>query len=69
MQILELFQGVDLVLLTEIWHFLGQHLPHVEGCDSLTITSTMQLGKTNAIKHNGGVVVYLRNHLSANLSQ
>jgi hypothetical protein len=34
-QILELFQGADLILLTEIWHFLGQHLSHVERCDSL----------------------------------
>jgi len=29
----------------------------------------MQLGKTKAIKHSGGVVVYFRNHLSPNLSQ
>jgi len=48
-QILELFQGVDLVLLTETWHFPGQHLPHVEGFDSLTIARTMQLGKTKVI--------------------
>ncbi len=29
----------------------------------------MQLGKTKAIKHSGGVVVYFRSHLSPNLSQ
>jgi hypothetical protein len=34
-QILKMFQGVDLVLLTETWHFPGQHLPHVERFDSL----------------------------------
>jgi hypothetical protein len=28
----------------------------------------MQLGKTKAIKHSGGVVVYFRSHLSPNLS-
>jgi hypothetical protein len=27
----------------------------------------MQLGKTKAIKHSGGVVVYFRNHLSLKL--
>jgi hypothetical protein len=53
-QILKLFQGVDLILLIETWHFPGQHLPHVEGFDSLAITCTMQLGKTKAIKHSGG---------------
>jgi hypothetical protein len=36
-QILEMFQGVDLVLLTKTWHFPGQHLPHVERFDSLKI--------------------------------
>ncbi len=36
-QILELFQGVDLVSLTETWHFPGQHLPHIEGFDSLAV--------------------------------
>ncbi len=36
-QILELFHGTDLVLLTGTWHFPGQHLPHVEGCDSLAV--------------------------------
>jgi hypothetical protein len=36
-QILEMFQGVDLVLLTKTWHFQGQHLPHVEGFDSLVV--------------------------------
>jgi hypothetical protein len=29
----------------------------------------MQLGKTNVIKHNGGVVAYFCNHLNPNLSQ
>jgi endonuclease/exonuclease/phosphatase (EEP) superfamily protein YafD len=67
-QILELFQGTDLVLLTETWHFPGQHLPHIEGCDSLAVVCTMQLGKIKAIKHSGGVVVYFRSHLSPNLS-
>jgi hypothetical protein len=33
-QILKLFQGADLVLLIETWHFLGQHLPNIEGFDS-----------------------------------
>jgi hypothetical protein len=41
MQILELFQGADLVLLTETWHFPSQQLPHVEGFDSLAIARTM----------------------------
>jgi hypothetical protein len=36
-QILKMFQGADLVLLTETWHFQGQHLPHVERFDSLVI--------------------------------
>jgi hypothetical protein len=67
-QILKLFQGVDLILLTETWHFPGQHLPHVEGCDSLAVTRTMQLGKTNPIKHIGGVIAYFCNHLNPNLS-
>jgi len=67
-QILKLFQGVDLILLTETWHFLGQHLPHVEGCDSLVVACIMQLGKTNMIKHSRGVVAYFRSHLSPNLS-
>jgi hypothetical protein len=39
MQILELFQGANLILLIETWHFLGQHLPHVEGFDSLVVCS------------------------------
>jgi len=67
-QIVELFQGVNLVLLTKIWHFLGQHLPHVEGCDSLAVTYTMQLGKINATKHSGGVAAYFCSHLHSNLS-
>jgi hypothetical protein len=37
MQILKMFQGVDLILLTKTWHLLGQHLSHVEGFDSLAI--------------------------------
>jgi len=40
-QILELFQGVNLILLIETWHFPSQHLPHVEGFDSLVVTHTM----------------------------
>ncbi len=36
-QILKLFQDVDLVLLTKTWHFPSQHLPHVEGFDSLVV--------------------------------
>jgi len=68
-QILEMFQGDDLVLLIETWHFPGQHLPHVERFDSLVITRTMQLGRTKAIKHSEGVVVYFRSCFSPNLSQ
>jgi len=68
-EILKLFQGADLVLLTETWHFPGQHLPHVEGFDSLAVARTMQLGNIKATKHNGGVVAYFRNHLRPNLSQ
>jgi len=37
-QILDLFQGANLILLTETWHFPRQHLSHVEGFDSLAIT-------------------------------
>jgi hypothetical protein len=44
-QILEMFQGAHPVLLTEAWHLLGQHLPHVEGFDSLAVAHTMQVGK------------------------
>jgi len=44
-------------------------LPHVEGCDSLAIARIVQLGKTNSIKHSGGVAAYFRSHLSPNLSQ
>jgi hypothetical protein len=40
-EILELFQGVDLVLLLETWHFPSQHLPHGEGFDSLVVARTM----------------------------
>jgi hypothetical protein len=68
-QILEFFQGADLILLTETWHFPCQRLPHVKGFDSLVVARTMQLGKTKAIKHNGGVVTYVFSHLSPKLSQ
>jgi hypothetical protein len=68
-QILKLFQGVDLILLTETWQFLGQHLPHVEGLDSLAVTRIVQLEKTKAIKYSEGVDAYFRAHLSPNLSQ
>jgi hypothetical protein len=57
-----------LVLLTETWHFPNQQLPHVEGFDSLAVARTVQLGRTKAIKHSGGVVVYFRSHLNPNLS-
>jgi len=56
-EILKLFQGADLVLLTETWHFPGQHLPHVEGFDSLAVARTMQLGNTKATKHRGGLLL------------
>ncbi len=45
-QILELFQGADLILLTEIWHFPGQHLLNVQilelfqGADLVLLTET-----------------------------
>jgi len=68
-EILELFQGSDLVLLTETWHFPGQHLPHVEGFDSLAVARTMQLGNIKATKHSRGVVAYFCSHLRPNLSQ
>jgi hypothetical protein len=68
-QILELFQGANFVLLTKTWHFPGQHLPHVEGCDLLVVACTMQLGKTYTIKHNEGVITYFHTHLSPNMSQ
>jgi hypothetical protein len=69
-QILELFQGADLVLLTETWHFPGQHLSHVERFASFTVVCTMRLGKTKVIKHSrGGVVAHFCSHLSPNLSQ
>ncbi len=67
-QILEMFQGANLVLLTETWHFPGQHLPHVEGFDSFAIACTMQLGRTKVIKHSRGVVAYSRSYFSLNLS-
>jgi hypothetical protein len=54
-QILELFQGDDLVLLTKTWYFPGQHLPHIEGFPSFAIMCIVQLGKTKAIKHNEGL--------------
>jgi hypothetical protein len=68
-QILEMFQGANFVLLTETWHFPGQHLSHVEGFDSLVVMRIVQLGRTKTIKHSGGVVAYFCNHLSPNLSQ
>jgi hypothetical protein len=68
-QILKMFQGANLVLLIEIWHFPNQQLPHVEGFDSLVVARTMQLGRTKAIKHSGGVIVYFHRHLNRNLSQ
>jgi hypothetical protein len=40
-QILELFQGVDLILLTKTWHFSSQQLHHVKGYDSFAIPHTM----------------------------
>jgi hypothetical protein len=67
-QILKLFQGANLILLIETWHFPSKHLPHVEGCDSLVLAPTIQLGKTKAIKHSRGVVAYFRNHFNPNLS-
>jgi hypothetical protein len=68
-QILELFQGVDLVLLIKIWHFPSQQLPHVEGFASFTVACIVQLGKTKAIKHSTGVATYFHSHFSPNLSQ
>jgi hypothetical protein len=68
-EILELFQGADLVLLTKTWHFPSQHLPHVEGFDSFAVARTMQLGNTKATKHNGGNAAYFHSHLRPNLSQ
>jgi hypothetical protein len=56
-QILELFQSADFILLIETWHFSSQHLPHVEGFDSLMVVHTVQLGKTKAIKHNVGLLL------------
>jgi hypothetical protein len=40
-QIPELFQGANLVLLIETWHFLGQHLSHIEGFASFAVVRTM----------------------------
>jgi hypothetical protein len=68
-EILELFQGVDLVLLIKTWHFPSQHLPHVKRFDSLVVARTMQLGNTKETKHSGGVAAYFHNHLKPNLSQ
>jgi hypothetical protein len=69
MQILEMFQGADLILLTKTWHLLGQQLSHVKGFDSLAVARIVQLGRIKVIKHSRGVVVYFRNHFSPNLSQ
>jgi hypothetical protein len=49
-QIPEMFQGTELVLLTETWHFPGQQLPHVERFDSLAVACTVQLGRITTIK-------------------
>jgi len=68
-EILELFQGADLVLLTETWHFQGQHLPRVERFNSLAVARTMQLGNTKVTKHSGGVTAYFCSHFRPNLSQ
>jgi hypothetical protein len=56
-QILDKFQGADLVLLTETSHFPCQHLPHVEGSDSLAVARIVKLGRTKVIKHSGGVLL------------
>jgi hypothetical protein len=66
-QILKMFQGANFVLLTKTWHFPNQQLPHVEGFDSLAVARIVQLGRTKAIKHSGGVGAYFRSHLSLNL--
>jgi hypothetical protein len=55
-QILELFQGADLILLIKTWHFPGQQFPHVEGFDSLLIAHTMWLGRLLIIV--GSLVVW-----------
>ncbi len=68
-QILEMFQGADLLLLTETWHFPNQHLPYVEGFDSLAVARTVQWGRKKRLNIVGGVVAYFRSHLSPNLSQ
>jgi hypothetical protein len=72
MQILEMFQGVNLILLTKTWHFPRQQLPHVEGFDSFLVACIMQLGRTKVIKHSvgggGEVFVYFRSHFRPNLS-
>jgi hypothetical protein len=68
-QILKLFHGVDLALLTKTWHFLDQHLLYIGGFDSFAVARIVQLRKTKAIKHSGGVVTYFRSHLSLNLSK
>jgi hypothetical protein len=49
-----MFQGADLVLLIETWHFPNQQLPHVERFNSLAVACTVQLGRTKDIKHSGG---------------
>ncbi len=54
-QILETFQGADLILAFPKSTF-------VAAC-------TVQLGRTKSIKHSEGVVAYFHNHLSPNLSQ
>jgi hypothetical protein len=68
-QILELFQGVDLVLLIKTLHFPSQQLSHVERFASLAVVRNVKLGNIKMIKHSMGVVTYFHSHLSPNLSQ
>jgi hypothetical protein len=56
-KILEMFQGINLVLLIETWHFPNQHLPHVERFNSLAVAHIVQLGRIKAIKHSGGLLL------------
>ncbi len=44
-------------------------MPHIEGFASFAVARTVQLGTTKVIKHNEGVIIYFRSHLSPNLSQ
>jgi hypothetical protein len=56
-QILEMFQGADLLLLTETWHFPNQHLPYVEGFDSLAVARTVQWGRKKRLNIVGGLLL------------